>query len=253
MDDNTIKIQHAIKKLKEEIGKCNSINEYLDMTCNFQFQDISIKPGQIENEIYVLLQVLSNKQPKVVLEIGTGRGGTLFLLTRVAAPNAIIISIDLPGGEFGDNAFPLWKNPLYESFARKNQQIHLIRSSSQDDAAILKLKKILDGNKIDFLLIDGNHCYENVKADFYNYLPFVNHYGIIVFHDICEGPLNMVGGVPCFWKEIKSKYLHTEIIDNDNRLGRGLGLIILHHGDETLFDYSELLKKIIDVKNTINI
>ncbi|MGB9760351.1 MAG: hypothetical protein ACP5KW_10020 [Thermoproteota archaeon] len=38
--------------------------------------------------------------PKVILETGTARGGTLSLFTRVASPEAIITSIDLPDGMF---------------------------------------------------------------------------------------------------------------------------------------------------------
>jgi predicted O-methyltransferase YrrM len=35
---------------------------------------------------------------RAVLEIGTERGGTLFLFTRAADPEAKLVSIDLPSG-----------------------------------------------------------------------------------------------------------------------------------------------------------
>lgn len=62
----------------------------------------SIEPNQLKYEITKLLVLLMELEPKVVLEIGTARGGTLFLFTRVAGPEATIISIDLPRGPFGE-------------------------------------------------------------------------------------------------------------------------------------------------------
>jgi cephalosporin hydroxylase len=59
---------------------------------------VSIKPNQVRYEVAKLLDVLAEVKPKVILEIGTAGGGTLFLFTRVADPEAKIISVDLPGG-----------------------------------------------------------------------------------------------------------------------------------------------------------
>lgn len=45
-----------------------------------------------------VLDLLKQNPPKTVMEIGTANGGTLFMLTRVAQPDAMIVSLDLPGG-----------------------------------------------------------------------------------------------------------------------------------------------------------
>lgn len=58
-------------------------------------------------------------KPKVVVEIGTANGGTLFMAYRLAASDATIISIDLLGGAFG-GGFPEWKIPIYSSFNTKH-------------------------------------------------------------------------------------------------------------------------------------
>ena len=60
-----------------------------------------MRPTQIGEEISVLLSILKKIQPKYILEIGTGSGGILFLFTRIAESNAILITIDLPRGPFG--------------------------------------------------------------------------------------------------------------------------------------------------------
>jgi len=51
--------------------------------------------------------------------------------------------------------------------------------------------------------------------------------GIVAFHDIVPGPEKNVGGVPRFWKEIKKKYKHLEIVKSWKQGGYGIGVIFL--------------------------
>jgi predicted O-methyltransferase YrrM len=37
--------------------------------------------------------------------------------------------------------------------------------------------------KIDILFIDGDHSYEGAKADWSGFKPFVNPFGVVIFHD----------------------------------------------------------------------
>lgn len=86
-----------------------------------------IKPSQIHYEILELLEVLNKERPKVIVEIGTANGGTLFLFTRVASSEAKIIAIDLPSE---DGGYPKWRVPLYKAFALSQQELHLLRGDS---------------------------------------------------------------------------------------------------------------------------
>ncbi|RLE83564.1 MAG: hypothetical protein DRJ41_04675 [Thermoprotei archaeon] len=61
-------------------------------------------------------------RPKVVLEIGTVRGGILFLFTRVASSDTMLISINLPSSMFSADGYPAWKISLYKSFAKGKQK-----------------------------------------------------------------------------------------------------------------------------------
>jgi predicted O-methyltransferase YrrM len=56
---------------------------------------------------------------------------------------------------------------------------------------------------IDLLFIDGSHVYEDVLADFENFLPHVKPGGIVAFHDVDEG----WSGPWRVWREIASRRL----------------------------------------------
>jgi predicted O-methyltransferase YrrM len=72
---------------------------------------------QKEKEILALLERLKPLAPRRILEIGTAAGGTLLLLSRVAAADALLVSIDMPEGGFG-GGYNLLRAGLYRSFAR---------------------------------------------------------------------------------------------------------------------------------------
>jgi len=93
---------------------------------------MTISPSQVKEEITVLLKIIKSLKPRTILEIGTARDGTFFLFAQVAEPGAVIISIDLPGGSFGDG-YPEWKIPFYKFFAGyPTLRIHLIRGNSHN-------------------------------------------------------------------------------------------------------------------------
>jgi len=210
-------IYYSFFKLRK-IQNYNSLKNLIDFT--FSFNKGYIKPLQDKSEILGLLIRCEKIHPQYILEIGTARGGTLFFFSRIADKNAGIISIDLPGGSSGGGYSKL-KIPLYKSFARKNQEIHLFRANSHDINTLKKVRKILKRNHLDILFIDGDHSYEGVKKDFEMYSPLVKNEGFIIFHDI-----NCVTmGVYKFWKEIKKKYLHEEIIQDWNFKELGIGVL----------------------------
>lgn len=196
------------------------------------------RPMQVRWEIERLLEVLEGLRPKYVLEIGTARGGTLLLWTRVAADDALIISIDLPGGPFG-GGYPALKGLAYKAFARGKQRVVLIRGDSHDARTVRKVLKVLGGAKLDFLFIDGDHTYEGVRRDFETYAPLVREGGVIAIHDIVPGPEGLVGGVPRFWRELKEVGVAEglemmEIVRDWGQGGYGIGVVIKQYGGSGL-------------------
>jgi hypothetical protein len=90
-----------------------------------------LRLGQFKNEIFQLLKVVEKLNAMRVMEIGTAKGGTLFLFCQVVSPTAKMISADLPGGKFG-GGYPSSKNKLYKTFAKAKQEIILIRKNTHE-------------------------------------------------------------------------------------------------------------------------
>lgn len=187
----------------------------------------TIEPRQNPIEIEELYKTVIEQSPTRVLEIGTARGGTLYLWTQAAKTDATIVSVDLPEGEFG-GAYPACRIPFYKAFALPGQKLHLLREDSHKDQTIEMVSKLFNYQPIDFAFIDGDHTYEGVKSDFLNYRPIVRSGGIIGFHDILPRPDLPEIQVDRFWKEVKNKYNSKEIIGPD-KSGRtiGIGLIFV--------------------------
>src|SRR5579884_3387211 len=120
---------------------------------SFGFCKGYLQPIQVEEEISQLVADVMRLQPRTVLEIGTSMGGTLYLWTRIAAPDATIVSIDLPHGKFGGGYSPL-RSPLYRRFARPSQTLHLLRCDSHASDTFERVRGLLDNRPIDFLFID---------------------------------------------------------------------------------------------------
>jgi predicted O-methyltransferase YrrM len=211
-------------KFRNAVCGIDNIHNALDFAFSFQAFGVSIKPIQVKYEIAKLLEIVVELRPKVVLEIGTARGGTLFLFTRAADPDAKIISIDLPGGPFG-GGYPKWRTALYRSFAKGGQEIYLLRKSSHDPRTLYEVKRILGRERVDFLFIDGDHTYEGVKRDFEMYSPLVREGGIVAFHDICPHPPETKCEVNRFWNEIKQRYKFAEIVEDWDQKWAGIGVL----------------------------
>jgi predicted O-methyltransferase YrrM len=179
---------------------------------------------QVKSEILALCKLLEERKPRYILEIGTANGGSLFLFSKLAHPEATIISIDLPGGRFG-GGYPAYKKSFYQSFAGAKQKMILHRANSHDTQTLQQIKMLLGDNKIDFLFIDGDHTYEGVKKDFELYSPMVKSSGLIGFHDIAQHPPEWNVGVDEFFNEIKNLYKHQIFIDNPQQGWAGIGVL----------------------------
>jgi predicted O-methyltransferase YrrM len=200
------------------------VGQAYDFIESFRYGELSFAPMQIRAEFERLLHLVAELAPARILEIGSARGGTLFLWTRIATEDAIVISVDQPEGAFG-GSYTRAVLPVYRAFVRARQKIALIRGDSHEPA-ILRRVEAEAGGQLDVLFIDGDHTYEGVQRDFEMYSPLIRNGGVIAFHDIATGPLEAVGGVPRFWRELKTRYSDVEeIVESWEQGGYGIGLL----------------------------
>ncbi len=220
----------AARRLKRESDRCAGLDAIIDLAMNFHHGlgrlAVRIPPTQIHSEIKALLELLAERQPRRILEIGTNHGGTLFLFSRVAREDALLVSLDLPEGAFG-GGYPKWKVPLFRTFSTGHQELVLLRGDSHVQASLDQVRTILKGERLDFLFIDGDHSYEGVRMDFEQYHGLVRSGGLIAFHDIMPGHPERVGGVAQFWNEIHEKYSHREFISSPTQKGFGIGVLFV--------------------------
>jgi predicted O-methyltransferase YrrM len=200
------------------------INTLID----FSFRGVGgiIRPLQIKSEMLRLLEIVSKRKPEIIIEIGTYNGGTLFLFSRVASEQAVLISIDYPDVRFFGGYEP-WRSGLLKGFKLKQQQIRLIWGDSHQANTFARVNDILKGRKADIIFIDGDHSYEGVKKDFEMYNPLVKPDGMIVFHDIVVHTVEQGCEVNKLWMELKNSgmYRSSEIINDINQNTCGLGII----------------------------
>jgi cephalosporin hydroxylase len=204
----------------------------VELVFGFGFGGIGIAPMQEPSELRALLELLAQDPPRVVVEIGTARGGTLCAFTRVAAEDALLVSVDLPGGAFG-GGYPRWRAPLYRAFARKGQRVELLRGDSHAEETLERVREVLGGRPVDFLFVDGDHSYEGVRRDVELYRPLLREGAVVALHDIVPQGVNtpggaeyLVGGVPDYWRELRDGQWRTRELVADWSQGRfGIGVV----------------------------
>ena len=162
---NSLEVYGARRRLAEAPA---TLPDAYDFIASFQYGHIRPAPGQVRSEMLALLMIIGS--PGSIVELGTARGGTLFLFTRVATPNATIVTVDVRNGPFG-GGYPLSHTPLLRSFARDQQTVRLIRGDSRAPNTLRRVREA-SASPVDFLFIDADHTYKGVKSDYEMYAPW---------------------------------------------------------------------------------
>lgn len=124
-----------------------------------------------KEELFELVNIIEKKRPSVIVELGVEKGGSLKFWSLLQ-PDELLIGIDQR----------LYPDRTWDF--TKDKKITFIEGDCHTEEILNKMKEVLNGRKIDFLLIDETHTYEAVKQDLENFLPLMNKKGIIAFHDI---------------------------------------------------------------------
>lgn len=227
---NYFAFNYSKYKLKASFN-LKSFDEIYDFTQSYvgrgYYDRISLH--QYKGEFMAFTEYVANIKPKVVVEIGTKKGGSLFMWARCFKPKHLI-SIDLPGGIHG-GGYSAKKIPFYKCFLddEKDSKVSLIQEDSHASSTVEKLKQLLNGEKIDFLFIDGDHRYEGVKQDFEMYKDLVRSGGLIGFHDIVDSDYHhdMDCYVDKLWEEIILEHKHKAFIQDPAQHKYGLGIVVM--------------------------
>jgi len=175
--------------------------------------------NQIPNEISSLLFTILEKQVrfKSYLEVGVNKGGTFYLMDsflRAINPDfkysvAVDKRMKLIGFDAYKEKYPLTKVVLGDS------------------------KRLQFDEKFGLILIDGDHTYDGVKADYLNYKKYSD---TLVFHDI--DILHKRTNVKKLWGEIKKEYeprFTKEFLNNTSDFNRVLGIGVLVQKEPDLY------------------
>ncbi len=210
--------RYAERRLQEYHAQPRSLDEVVDWAMNFGGGGfMTVKTLQIPQEITQLAQAVQALKPKIIVEIGTARGGTLLIWSYLASQR--VITCDL-----NDMSF---QRPLFSRFPPpgSNCQVTLLTGNSHEASFKARLAKELNGEKADFLFIDGDHTESGVEADYNDYKEFVRPGGLIAFHDIVEKQPLPTNQVYHLWKRLKPVSEVQEFVANPNQSGFGIGVI----------------------------
>lgn len=208
----------AFRRLKQYHARPRSLEETVDWAMGFgRYGYLTIHTLQKRSEIVALAKAVAALKPKTILEIGTARGGTLLIWTSLAAER--VITCDLVHRDAQRALLKALPPP------GSGCRVELLTGNSHEPAFKQRVAQALNGAKVDFLFIDGDHTVEGVKADYDDYREFVRPGGLIAFHDIIENQPLPDNEVYHFWKQVKQGKTTEEFVDHPQQCGFGIGII----------------------------
>ncbi|MFO7971578.1 MAG: class I SAM-dependent methyltransferase [Desulfobacterales bacterium] len=161
---------------------------------------------QYMKELQGFIALLKDGNVKSYLEVGCRHGDTFHAVGLALPKGSLLVAVDLPGalwGKKGGGRHPKSDKSLYRAASdleKRGQKAIVIIGDSHDSEVIKSVRKYAP---FDAILIDGDHSFNGVRADWRNYGPM----GILVaFHDI-HAPKDK--GASLF-NELKQKYEYTE-------------------------------------------
>jgi cephalosporin hydroxylase len=183
---------------------------------------------QMREEISALVELLRTVPLRNVMEIGAESGGTFYLWCQLAVLGGIKISLDLPDGASGSGRYsdPRALAERTIEFQSWSPRVRVITGDSHAPLVKARVLRALNGEKLDFLFIDGDHSYKGVKADWEDYRGLVRTGGLIAFHDIKDTEFHRKRGcfVAHFWAELKALNRWMEF-SADQDYG-GIGVVV---------------------------
>lgn len=208
----------AMRRLQEYHATPHSLPETVEWAMTFGGKGhFRISTLQVREEITRLAEKVAALKPKLILEIGTARAGTLLIWSTIASDR--VITCDLRDMSL--------QRELLEALPPPGSKcrVTLLSGDSHTNAFRQRVAETLNGELVDFLFIDGDHTAAGVTQDYQDYKDFVRPGGLIAFHDIVERQSLATNQVFELWKTVRSQPGAEEIVADPNQCGCGIGVL----------------------------
>lgn len=154
-------------------------------------------PLQRKEEMREMFRVANTISPRVVYEIGSDKGGSLYHWCRQPSVKRVIAAeiAGIPYHEHFKKAFPaidfLW-----------------LPQSSYAKDSVSRVKDWLAGDRLDVVFIDGDKL--QFKRDFEIVKPLLSDQAICLLHDIQD---QFVGGPRFAFEDLAKSYPHVRLVN----------------------------------------
>jgi hypothetical protein len=144
-------------------------------------------------ETVLLSTLIKAVSPEAALEIGTFRGRTTYHLYKNSPPGTRIYTFDLPPQEVPDDITDasLARNKTRDYLPDSDRVINILMNTRKWDGTLPE--------KVQFVLIDGSHSYDDVKNDTEKAFQCADDKVCFCWHDCTWGD-----GVPRYLEELRS-------------------------------------------------
>lgn len=175
---------------------------------------VELRGLQHPRELALLLQLVDELRPRVVLEIGTRTGATLWAFSRVTPSSCALVSVD-----------PTNQRRFLPELIGQERELHLVTGRSQEPSTLIAVERCLDGRPVDFLFVDGDHTRQAVERDLELYGPLVSPGGLVALHDIRTYAPELNCAVGAVWSRYSGLAGSLEIVDPDGIPAYGIGVL----------------------------
>lgn len=175
--------------------------------------------SQTEFELTSLIDLLKYRGVRRYLEIGAREGDTFHEIMMSLPKGSFGLAVDLPGALWGKITTGNKLKTAIHDLRERGYDAHYLFGDSKSLEVIERVREFAP---YDAVLIDGDHTYEGVKADWDNYSVMAD---LIAFHDIVgtgqyEKQHRNPVEVPRLWAELKG--VKKEFVSVGSRMGIGV-------------------------------
>jgi predicted O-methyltransferase YrrM len=173
------------------------------------------------DELAAFIALLRGEGVRSYLEVGACHGDTFHAVVSSLPKGSRAVAIDMPEAAWGKPGSRRYLIAAAADLTRRGYDASIIFGSSRSAAA---QQSAMIGGPYDAVLIDADHRYDGVLADWKAYGRMGR---IVAFHDIDGEGLTkdrgrLVVEVPRLWRELRAKHQHREIIGEQRGMGIGV-------------------------------